>query len=100
MTADSSARNKAGLQITRAGLIFQVITLFTFLVLSADFLIRLQRLGGMKKTSKEEKHFFIFIGLAAWLTFVRCLYRVAELKDGYSGKLFQDEVLFIVLEGT
>lgn len=100
MTADSSAENEAGLRITRAGLILQIVTLFIFLALFGDFLWRYKQRGGMKKAVRREKLFFGFVMLASVLTFARCIYRVAELKDGYRGELFRDEPLFIVLEGV
>jgi hypothetical protein len=37
--------------------------------------------------------------IATLLIFVRCFYRVAELWDGFSGHLANDEVTFMILEG-
>lgn len=46
--------------------------------------------------------FFSLIGLAvaAIAIFVRSVYRVAELREGFQGKLAGDEVLFMILEGA
>jgi hypothetical protein len=37
--------------------------------------------------------------LATVLIFVRCIYRVAELWDGFSGHLANDEATFMIFEG-
>lgn len=38
--------------------------------------------------------------IVATLTiFIRCVFRVAELSEGFNGTLFNDEVAFMILEG-
>jgi len=37
--------------------------------------------------------------IASLFIFIRCVYRVVELSDGFSGKLANDETTFLVLEG-
>ncbi len=42
----------------------------------------------------------VALSLAAVCIFVRCIFRVAELKDGFGGPLANDEITFMILEGT
>lgn len=44
--------------------------------------------------------FVAFLALAIICIFIRCCYRIAELKDGYEGDLFHDEATFIGLESV
>jgi len=37
--------------------------------------------------------------IATITIFIRCVFRVAELRSGFNGHLFNDEVAFMVLEG-
>lgn len=37
--------------------------------------------------------------IAVLTIFVRCVFRVAELQDGFNGALFNDEVASMILEG-
>lgn len=39
------------------------------------------------------------IAIATITIFIRCVYRVAELNEGFNGHLANDEVLFMILEG-
>jgi hypothetical protein len=41
-----------------------------------------------------------FLGLAVLLITTRCVYRVAELHEGYKGSLIRDEGLFVGFEGV
>ena len=41
-----------------------------------------------------------FLSLAILLILIRCIYRIDELSDGYSGPLIHDEGLFVGLEGV
>lgn len=38
--------------------------------------------------------------MATITIFIRCVFRVAELSSGFNGELFNDEVAFMVLEGS
>jgi len=39
------------------------------------------------------------VTVASVAIFIRCIYRVVELSDGFSGDLANDETTFLVLEG-
>ncbi|KAK5627545.1 hypothetical protein RRF57_003260 [Xylaria bambusicola] len=96
----SSGSNAAGVDLALAGLIFQVVTMLTFVGLLADYLIRYFQDKAFANISLRLKLFLCSLSLAILLILGRCAYRVAELSEGYSGTLFHDEPLFIGLEGV
>ncbi|KAH3681361.1 hypothetical protein WICPIJ_007679, partial [Wickerhamomyces pijperi] len=44
--------------------------------------------------------FVLAIALAALFVFIRCIYRVIELADGWRGFLVIHEIYFLILEGA
>jgi phosphatidylglycerophosphate synthase len=87
------------------GLSLQVVTMVAFCGFFADYLIRyfrsdIYRSGLYTRMGKRPKLFFSFLALAISLILARCAYRLAELHDGYRGRLIHDEPLFIGLEGV
>lgn len=102
-SSTSSGTNQAGVNVSLAGLSLQVFTLLVFILLSADYFVRLSRskpsgwLGGLPG---QFKIFIVFLGLAIILIFTRCCYRIGELSEGYRGPLFRDEGLFLGLESV
>ncbi|KAL4908476.1 hypothetical protein BDW74DRAFT_175157 [Aspergillus multicolor] len=90
-----------GVDVSLAGLIFQVITLSAFIVVFADYLYAAAKCRSTRKTklaAKRMKLFLLFLFAAIFLVLIRCVYRVVELKEGYFSELFRDEVLFVALE--
>lgn len=99
----SVGKGQAGVDVSLAGLSLQVFTLFVFILVSADYFVRLHR----SKTSAwvaalpaEFKVFVVFLNVAILLIFIRCCYRIGELSEGYTGPLFTDEGLFVGLESS
>ncbi|KAJ3472240.1 hypothetical protein NLG97_g11160 [Lecanicillium saksenae] len=94
--------SRTGVNISMAGLILQVIVIVLFLVAFADYMARLVRSGRARQELRTWRSVTFFSGLVAACLFIltRCVYRVAELKDGYSGKLFREQTPFIILEGV
>jgi hypothetical protein len=95
-----------------AGLVSQVITMSLFLALWCDFTLSTRRAkisGSLARTQpplydqlRSTRNFTLFqwsLFAATVLIFVRCLYRVAELWDGFSGHLANEEVTFMIFEG-
>jgi len=94
------------------GLSFQAFTLMLFLALSADFAIRTIRayrrhghaaLAGDRAASKlrHSKRFKLLLfslTISAVLIFMRSVYRVAELSEGWKGPLMTTEKFVILLE--
>lgn len=98
-TADGT---KVGVDVSKAGLIFQVVTLVLFIGLSLDFLWALQRSNKhtSKKVEKSSKMMVIWIATATILILIRCMFRIYELNDGYFAPAFREEGTFIAFESV
>ncbi|KAG9387774.1 RTA protein [Pyrenophora tritici-repentis] len=83
--------SRSGVNIMIAGMISRVITMALFLALWADFALRTRH-------AKMSGSFSDSIP-SSTLIFIRCIYRVAELWDGFNGKLANREATFMVFEG-
>lgn len=101
MSSNSSGSSKVGVNIALAGLSFQVFTMAVFIILAIDYGVRYWRNRVDRTPLKTSFKFFIAcLSLATVLIFTRCVYRIAELSEGYSGSLIHDQKLFIGLEGV
>ena len=108
LSSSSSGSSQTGVDMALAGLSFQVITLTVFCVLALDFAVRCRRHhlsqngleGGHQKLNMKFKLFIGFLSLAILCILIRCVYRIDELSNGYSGPLIQKQGLFIGLEGV
>ncbi|KAF1987843.1 RTA1-domain-containing protein [Aulographum hederae CBS 113979] len=116
LASSQSHQNKdptTGNNIMIAGLAFQVATLLVFIVLAADFSVRtwmrvksLGREGALDPTHERLRSswafqgFLIALALSTLCIFTRCVYRVAELSDGWDGHLINTQRYFIGLEGA
>jgi hypothetical protein len=110
--ANTDASANLGKNIMIAGLVAQVVAMAIFILLAIDFAIRtwsrIRTLGdaALDPRYARLRSSFLFRGFLAALSistlgiFVRCVYRVAELSDGWNGRLMSNEPLFIVLEGV
>lgn len=108
--ASSSNNDKttsAGGNIMLAGIVFQVAT-FTFLYgLTVRFILNLRR---NRDTMTPEasgilhgKNFKIFaLGMlfASVFIYIRCVYRIAELAEGWANSIMRDQTGYIVLDGV
>lgn len=115
MASAASHMNKrpdVGDHIMVAGLSFQVATLFVFQLLCLDFGVKtLKRMRVMGEEAFDERHkalrgsakfrlFLVALGLATLCIFIRSVYRVAELSEGWQGALIKNQHLFIGFEGA
>lgn len=105
-TARNAKGSRRGVDIMIAGLISQVITMTLFLLLWADFVLRTRRSGAqgpaLFESLRQTKTFSRFqwsLFTATLFIFIRCIYRVAELWDGFGGKLANHEATFMIFEG-
>ncbi|KAK0101215.1 hypothetical protein ONS95_012803 [Cadophora gregata] len=96
-----------GTNILVAGLSFQVASLFAFLVCSADFLLRVRKRKDERKVENADlyndrkfKLFLVSLAFATLCLFVRTVFRSVELSEGFSGRLANSEVQFMVLDGV
>ena len=107
---------KVGTNILIAGLVWQVFTLTLFIILASEYAVRVLRNGRhTRRTSHTNDqlqghemisgtgrfHFFIFcLALALLTIYIRCVYRIAELSQGWDGPLIKNQATFIGLEGV
>ena len=102
-----------GDHIMVAGLAFQVITLAIFILLCTDFAIMTMRntrqVGADEaldashaklRASMRFKGFLAALAVATICIFIRSIYRVIELSQGWEGELIKNQTYFIVLEGA
>jgi hypothetical protein len=90
-----------------AGLVVQVVSLVIFLALCFEYSLRVRKYRGelnpkyaVLRGTPRFKRFLYALAAATIFLFIRAVYRVAELSGGFRGKLAQDEVLFMVLDGA
>ncbi|EWY89044.1 hypothetical protein FOYG_10021 [Fusarium oxysporum NRRL 32931] len=89
---------KTGEDISIAGLVFQVVTLFCFVGLFIDYVIRASKSPARYRLTKPILTFLFFLFLSTIFILIRCGYRIAELNGGYFSAIFRDEGLYIALE--
>jgi hypothetical protein len=125
ISTSTSGQGQIGVDLAIAGMAFQVFTILVFCGFLGDYLVRYFRalgkgeipsgdataglahgekgelkLQGIKgEGTRRVKVFFGMICVAVVLTLGRCMYRLVELREGYSGRLIHDEALFVGLEG-
>lgn len=98
---------QTGVDVMIAGLILQVVSLAFFLLVCTDFAWRCSR-GGLdsdpeKRSVRERLYFKAFLAglmLATVTILIRSIFRVAELWEGFSGALWNNETDFLVLDGA
>ena len=106
-TADDNSGSETGRAIMVAGVVFQVVSLLIFMGLWLGFIFRLRRTSESAKdvrflelrVTKKFTWFQYALGAAIMLIFIRSVYRVAELQQGFNGPIANDEVSFMILEG-
>ncbi|KAK4150497.1 sphingoid long-chain base transporter RSB1 [Chaetomidium leptoderma] len=102
---------QAGINTMVAGVAWQVFSLALFSLLSFEFWMRVRSRSGVQPPLNPafadlrgrrslQPNFIIAIFLAGVFIFVRCVFRCAELSGGFNGPLANEEVTFMVLEGT
>lgn len=90
-----------------AGLSCQVVSLVIFSVLCGEFALRCYQnpqsfnmQHASLYQSKLWKSFLIGLAVATLAIFIRSVFRVAELSAGFNGPLANNEISFMILEGT
>ncbi|KAM0279913.1 hypothetical protein ACHAQH_004354 [Verticillium albo-atrum] len=100
----SSGSNNIGVDLALAGLILQVVLLFAFCVFFGDYMwryVRSVKPNASRAIGRRQRFFFGGLAAAVVFIFVRCVYRVDELSEGYeNSSKITDEGLFIGLEGV
>jgi hypothetical protein len=106
-TEDKTNPTNVGVNVMIAGLAFQVASLALFMFLSLEFVYRAVQARQADLNFEffklgQRKMFRLLpyaLALATVTIFIRCAFRVAELQDGFSGNLANDEPMFMGFEG-
>ncbi|KAH8891982.1 rta1 domain protein, partial [Thozetella sp. PMI_491] len=99
-SSTSTGSDNTGVNVSLAGLSFQVFTLVVFIAAAVDYMIRYLRSPGRPNLETRFKVFLGFLSFSTVLILIRCIYRIDELSEGYNGPLFHDEAMFYGLEGV
>ncbi|KAI4218951.1 MAG: hypothetical protein L6R36_008653 [Xanthoria steineri] len=104
LSSVSEGGSDAAVNVSIAGLSFQVVVIVVFIALTGEYVWRYRK--GQRLTprttplSKGFKIFSYFMAISITFILIRCCYRIDELSEGYSGDLIHNEGLFIALEGV
>ncbi|KZN84161.1 Sphingoid long-chain base transporter [Penicillium chrysogenum] len=104
--AKTSKTSDIGSDVMMAGIVWQVVTLTVFAVMSGHFLLCIKNApkDGLTVEARKvwnSRNFWIFfwgIFVAFVTTYVRCVYRIAEMAGGWKNPIMQDELDFTILE--
>lgn len=107
-SAENNGDRELGINIMIAGVSWQVFSLALFGVLCAEFAFRVRRTSTSKRSmmftvlrsTRSFKFYPIALGCATLAIFVRSVFRCAEMSEGFSGKLANDQITFMILEGA
>ncbi|KAF3931425.1 hypothetical protein ABW19_dt0202265 [Dactylella cylindrospora] len=105
-TGETPDETQVGTNVTIAGLAWQVFTMTLFMALCAEFAWRCYKnrssfdaTQASLRSSWKFKGFLIALGVATLFIYIRCVYRVAEMAEGWGEGLMANETYFLVLEG-
>ena len=100
-TANTHNMEKVGNNLMMAGIVWQVATLMGFAAMVGDYVKRAwsQRNSWSQDTvllvsSTKFKLFTASTALAFLTVFIRCVYRIAEMANGWANSIMQDETDF------
>ncbi|KAI0735122.1 RTA1 like protein [Earliella scabrosa] len=102
---------RLGSNITLGGLIVQIISMSIFCCFMAEYAWRRYNDRPFRKVAFDEnaeqgifdRHMKLLIAgicLSTMVIYIRCVYRVIEFADGFSGSIAHNEVLFNVFDGA
>ncbi|KAF7553135.1 hypothetical protein G7Z17_g3864 [Cylindrodendrum hubeiense] len=105
---DDKDQVNLGNNVMMAGIAFQVVTLSVFAIFTVLFLVRRVRalrskpLSGSALEAWQSMKFRWFLSgliVAFMAIFIRCVYRIAEMRGGWGNSLMKEQIPFIILEG-
>ncbi|KIW68333.1 hypothetical protein PV04_04286 [Phialophora macrospora] len=104
---DNESFRNVGDNLMITGISWQVLTLLVFAAATADYTIRRFRASQPWSPSAQlllhDRKFQMFV-LAQVITyiciFIRCVYRIAEMAEGWRNPIMQNQGLFIGLDGV
>ncbi|KAJ6597470.1 RTA1-domain-containing protein [Mycena vulgaris] len=96
-----------GGNVMLGGIVFQLVTLVAYILLSADFLWRyttyraVRNISGPRGTMDKRLKIMIYaLVFSTTVLFIRSVYRTIELSTGWTGRIIHTEVYFNVLDGA
>ena len=107
-TADpGSSLQNVGNNLMMAGIVWQVFTLLVFAGLVTDYVLRARarraewQPAAIKLTSSLKFQIFVAGLVLSFITiFIRCVFRIGEMANGWGNSIMQDEVDFVVLDSV
>lgn len=108
MSNENANIQEAAVNVMVSGIAFQVVSLAFFLMACAEFGLRVRKAKeeDLNLTFVNVRQSFWFrclmrgLAVAVLVIFTRSVFRCVELKDGFQGRLANDQVTFMVLEGA
>lgn len=91
---------KPGTDVMVAGIIFQLVSITVFAVCAVDFLRRVLRQKLLRNLQGSVKPLLFAMVFSIVLIYIRSIYRVIELVQGWTGYLITHEAYFIALDGS
>ncbi|KAI9678491.1 MAG: hypothetical protein M1829_002089 [Trizodia sp. TS-e1964] len=106
--AKTRSLRDTGVNIMIAGLSWQVASLVIFIILCLDFAFRYRKYGGGESNAAHDtvrrsrlfRSFIVALAAATVFILVRSSFRVAELSQGFTSDLANDQITFSILEGA
>ncbi|KAF2200288.1 RTA1-domain-containing protein [Delitschia confertaspora ATCC 74209] len=96
-----------GTNLMIAGVIFQVVVLIVFGYFLIEYFVRTYRRRSQLSASayhlaqsRPFRMFIVAVSVAFLAVFVRCVYRIPELSNGWRSEIMRNEGEFIALEGV
>lgn len=93
----SATQRQVGEDLVKAALILQACLFMCFVVLAAVFMLRARRAGVLKKNLRTV---LTVMYISCTIITARCIYRIAEFFEGYTGHVYTHEVFFWVFEAS
>jgi hypothetical protein len=108
IAVENNKNTAPGTHVMVAGMAFQVCSMVTFILLFGHFMYRVYTNEGKRQFNPDYTHlrsklsFRLLPFAMSWCVlcvFIRCVYRVIELSEGWTGFLIVNERFFLVLDG-
>lgn len=96
-TTQSDHFRKVGEDLVKSALILQCIFFLVFIQFGVQFQIACSKKGVLKKNLRTV--LYVMYASAALIT-IRCIYRIVEFFEGYTGEIYDTEWFFWVFEAT
>ena len=104
---DDPSKQNIGNDLMLSGIAWQVVTLIVFIGFASDFFLRMYRnrhrltpAASALLADPKFKLFLCALFTATLTIFTRCVFRIAEMANGWSNPIMQSQIKFIILDGA